>query len=356
MYKWVFGTLLIGVLMQANASTYAPVKGWRACPVSVTASSDQAALAPLLHGQDAEWTPTPRRSEWMSIRLTTGRRLLLTFTCVQGKTPVYAVLERSSDSANGPWETVNVVRPKGRLDKFEFDRHGTEWWRVRFAFRKADEPSEYKVSDIALHSLDASGRKDYWLVVGASIQAQSIRQKTFHDMVTERFPGYDPVIFNLAVGGWRSDHLRKALPGFLKDHPNASYVGIHIGGNNVSQKRPYPGGVDDLRADLIAILDMIKASGKTPILSRLSYRAYKDVTPEENGSGPYVTAIYDPLIKQYCPDFFDASTGKGIVDGYAYFKAHQDELLPDGVHVTKTGEESWNRLWAEHSGGVIYSE
>lgn len=40
------------------------------------------------------------------------------------------------------------------------------------------------------------------------------------------------------------------------------------------------------------------------------------------------------------------------MDGY--FRAHQDELVPDGVHVTKTGEESWNRLWAEYAGKVIY--
>lgn len=353
--------MALGMMPPADAAKYAPVKNWRAHPDAIAASSHPEALTPMLHGSDAGWDPNVSRSEWLAVKLTGDKRFLFTFTCTQGKTPVYAMLERSGNSTNGAdgtWELAGVVRPKGRLDKFEFDRGDAPWWRVRFAFRKVDEPSEYKVSDIALHSLDAPGPRDYWLVVGASIQAQSIRQKTFHDMVAQRYPDYDPIIFNLAVGGWRSDDLLKALPGFLKDHPNASYVCIHIGGNNVSQRRPYPGGADELKSDLIATLDMIKASGKTPILSRLSYRAYKGdnpVPPEENGSGPYVTTIYDPLIKQYCPDFFDPATGKGIVDGYGYFKAHQDELLPDGVHVKPAGEESWNRLWAEQAGGVIYA-
>lgn len=274
---------------------------------------------------------------------------------------MYAVLERSTNSStgnDGDWKQEAVVLPKAKLDKFVFDSPASTWWRVRWAFRRSVEPSAFKVTDIGLYRLDIPGRKDYWLTIGASIQAQSIRNSVFKAMVRERYPGYDPVMFNLAVGGWRSDHLLKALPGFLKAHPYASYVCIHIGGNNVSQKRPYPGGAEELKADLVAILEMIKASGKIPILSRLSYRAYKGdkpVPPEENGSGPYVTNIYDPLIKQYCQDFFDAESGKGIVDAYGWFKEHPEELSADGIHVNPKGAESWNRLWAEKAGSVIYT-
>jgi acyl-CoA thioesterase I len=34
-------------------------------------------------------------------------------------------------------------------------------------------------------------------------------------------------------------------------------------------------------------------------------------------------------------------------DLYAWFKAHPDELGPDGVHPTDTGTRSINRLWYE---------
>jgi len=335
--------VLLFVPLHAVAGSLSPARDWRACPVSISASSGVTSLNPLMQGKDASWQPDLTRSEWMAFQLPEGKTFLLTFTCSPGKTLIYAVLERRQE---GMWRQERVLLPKGRLSKFRLDRTQSEWWRVRFTFRAKDEPTQYEVSDIALHGLDMPGRKDYWIVIGASIQAQSVRQKTFQDMVTQRYPGYDPVIFNLAVGGWRSDHLRKALPSFLKDHPDASYVGIHIGGNNVTPNRPYPGGADDLRADLVAILEMIRDSGKIPILSRLSYRAYKNVPPEENGSGPYVTAIYDPLIREYCPDFF--------VDAYGYFKTHQDELMPDGIHVNPKGQESWDRLWAEEAGRVIY--
>jgi lysophospholipase L1-like esterase len=348
---------MLALSISLHAGSLTPSKGWRVNPSLVVASSAASQLGLLNHGEDASWQPDLSRSEWIAFRLPEPGRFLLTFSVNKAQTPVYAVLERRTvASPVGHWETAQVLLPKARLDKFAFDRGEFEWWRIRFTFRQKDQPSEFKVTDIGLYSLDVP-RPDYWIDIGASIQAQSIRNSVFKRMVKERFPGYDPVMFNLAVGGWNSVHLRKALPGFLKDHPDAQYVCIHIGGNNVTPNRPYPGGADQLKDDLVAILTMIRDAGKIPILSRLSYRAYKGakpVPPEENGSGPYVTAIYDPLIKQYCPDFFDDATGKGIVDAYTWFKEHPEELSADGVHVNPTGAESWNRLWAERAGGVVY--
>ncbi len=346
------------ISVAVKSADLSPAKGWRAIPSGVYASSADADLAVLSKGQDAVWQPALSRSEWFAFKLPAGKRFMLTFACSKTESPLYAVLERSTDSAGKVWEQSSAFRPKGKLDKFVIDRRKGAWWRVRFTFRQKTEPSAFQVTDIGLYSLDVL-RPDYWLDIGASIQAQSIRNDVFKRMVQERFPGYDPVMFNLAVGGWKSQDLRKALPGFLKDHPDARYVCIHIGGNNVSPNRPYPGGAEQLTEDLHAILSMIEKAGKIPILSRLSYRAYKGekpVPPEENGSGPYVTAIYDPMIKQYCPDFFDHETGQGLVDAYTWFKDHPEELSPDGVHVNAQGAESWNRLWAEKAGGVVYGE
>lgn len=149
------------------------------------------------------------------------------------------------------------------------------------------------------------------------------------------------------------------MPRILAAHPHARYVTIHIGGNNVSQKRPWPGGADAIRDDLVAILEMVRTAGKVPVLARLSFRAYqgdRPVPPEQNGSGPYVTALYDPLIRQYCPAFWDEKAGRGAVDAYTWFREHPDELSGDGIHVNAKGAESWNRLWAEGAGPVVYGE
>ena len=358
LYLMIFCAAALTLSASASAAGYAPTQGWRATPSGVYASSAENEIAALAKGGDASWSPALSRSEWFAFKLPEGRRFLLTFACPKTETPVYAVLERSTDSAGKEWQQTAVQQPKGKLDKFIIDRRKGAWWRVRFAFKQKTEPSALKITDIGLYSLDVE-RPDYWLTVGASIQAQSIRNDVFKRMVQERYPGYDPVMFNLAVGGWRGSHLRKAIHGFLKEHPHARYVCVHIGGNNVSPNRPYPGGAEELTDDLHAILTAIKDAGKIPILSRLSYRAYKGakpVPPEENGSGPYVTKIFDPMIEQYCPDFFDKKTGRGLVDAYTWFKEHPEELSPDGVHVNPQGAESWNRLWAEHAGGVIYRE
>lgn len=355
LFLWV-ACLALLLSSGIKASALTPSRGWRAIPSGVYASSREADLSALARGEDASWQPDLSRSEWFAFKLPEGKRFLLTFAVAKTDSTVYAVLERSTDSAGKEWEQSAVVAPKARLDKFVIDRRKGAWWRVRFTFRQKVAPSKLNISDIGLYSLDVP-RPDYWIDIGASIQAQSIRNSVFKRMVKERFPGFDPVMFNLAVGGWTSMSLRKALPGFLKDHPDAQYVCIHIGGNNVTPNRPYPGGADQLKDDLVAMLEMIKKAGKIPILSRLSYRAYKGtkpVPPEENGSGPYVTAIYDPLIREYCPDFFDESTGRGLVDAYTWFQKHPDELSADGVHANPTGAKSWNRLWAEHAGGVIY--
>jgi lysophospholipase L1-like esterase len=337
----------------------APEKEWRYIPETVNATGMIPDLQPLLKGKDITWS-TGAGVSYLSIKLPATEKpipILWTFGGTSKKPGVEVALECSADSNDGfdgTWIEVEKKLIQVPLEKFEITTKSIPfWYRL-----KIDNHEPVKLTDIGLYRLDGKGRKDYWLIIGASIQAQSIRNSVFKKMVQERFSGYDPVMFNLAVSGWRSDHLRKALPGFLKEHPHAAYVGIHIGGNNVTQYRPYPGGAKQLEQDLAAIIKMIKQSGKTPILSRLSYRAYKGnqpVPPEENGSGPYVTNIYDPLIKKYCPLFFDRPTGKGKVNAYDWFKEHQEELAPDGIHVTKPGEESWNRLWVEGAGSVIYS-
>jgi len=319
-------------------------------------------MRPLVAGNTVNGITGNPRDTWLAFQaLESNDHLLLTFKT--GAKGLKALLERSTDSGNGmdgQWQSIQT-RTTGRLlEKFELDAERGTWFRLRFDVSPSEKnPDPVTLNDVGLYRLRPGHRHDYWLVIGASIQAQSIRQDTFHRMVTDLYPGFDPVIFNVAVSGWKTDDLLAALPGFLEDHPYASYVCIHIGGNNVSANRPYPGGAEQIRTELESILRLIRDDGKAPILSRLSYRAYKNdppVPPEENGSGPYVRNIYDPLIKEYCPNFFDFEAGRGRVDAYTWFKEHQDQLSGDGIHVNPKGAESWNRLWAREAGAVVYGQ
>ncbi len=341
-----------------NRAALRPLRHWRLLPLNAAADPQSGLLAAMRARRDAA-VPAEQNEVALTLQLPpVTSPVMLTFEPLAESWSYTAdISDDSADGADGAWRRCaegSYVRGKGhRLWKVELPpAPHPRWLRVAVS---AEEP--LAVTSIGLYSVDPDGRNDYWLVLGASIQAQSIRNAVFKEMVAARF-GYDPVIFNTAVGGWQTKHVRDALPRILAEHPHARFVVIHIGGNNVSLNRPYPGGESEIRDDLVAILDGILAAGKIPILSRLSYRAYTwdpPIPPEENGSGPYVEAIYDPLIEQYCPLFFDRETGRGLVDAYGWFKSHQDELSGDGIHVNKTGENSWNRLWAEHAGEVIYA-
>lgn len=340
----------------------APARDWRYIPAAVASSAGEGALRPLLDGKSVSCPLGRSDAAWIAFQTSaTPERLLFTYDTGRKNAKVsFDVSTDSKTGADGSWSPLQERNVGSLLQKFEYVANPSTWYRLRVApVEPGAAPEPIELSDIGLYFIRPKERADYWLTIGASIQAQSIRQGVFHDKVAELYPGYDPVMFNLAVGGWRSSTLLEALPGFLAEHPSATYVCIHIGGNNVSPNRPYPGGADTLKAELESILVMIRESGKIPILSRLSYRAYKGklpVPPEENGSGPYVTQIYDPLIQEYCPRFFDPVEGKGIVDAYGWFKAHPEELSPDGIHVNPAGADSWNALWARDAGGVVYAD
>lgn len=342
----------------AGRGPLAPVRDWRLAPLSA-ASRPQSDLPDALRAKRDGRIDLPAKDVNIAVQLPpTESETMLTF---EPSAPTWRcraeTSDDSTDGADGTWVQLAAgehVREQGcRLWKVELPAGPTSrWLRVTLS---ADEP--FAVANIGLYSLDPQRPNDYWVVLGASIQAQSIRNEVFKQLVAERY-GYDPVIFNTGVGGWQTQDVRDALPRILAEHPHARFVAVHIGGNNVSLNRPYPGGADAISDDLVAILDAIEAAGKVPILSRLSYRAYggdNPVPPEEHGSGPYVTAIFDPLIRERCPLFFDFEAGRGIVDAYGWFKAHPEELAEDGVHVNEAGQMSWNRLWADRAGEVIYA-
>jgi lysophospholipase L1-like esterase len=337
---------------------FAPRKHWRLAPSDVRASANSTKIVEAMKaGRDVTLEADEKGCAWIALELPERKKpSMLVFSPDFGT--CRSVAEFSVGSAEGQERSWQMISDQttSRLTKNDIPAHsGKAWLRVSFAPVDAKYKGKVFIGEVALFGIEPKGQNDFWLCVGASIQEQSIRNRVFKKFVVEKY-GYDPVIFNEAIGGWTTRNLLQALPGFLKKYPYARYVTIHIGGNNISQCRPYPGGANELEKDLITILEMISKDGRIPILSRISYRAYKGdkpVPPESNGSGPYLV-IYDRLIQKYCPDFFDAGTGKGMVDAYGWFKDHPEELYPDGVHVLPAGEISWNRLWAEKAGSVIY--
>jgi len=215
------------------------------------------------------------------------------------------------------------------------------------------------IVEIRLYKLDRKGRSDVWVFLGSGITVM-MNPRRIEREIRARFPGRKPLVINRAVSGWGSRTLAKEIPGILREYSFGRFFPIHIGGVNVSSGRPWPGGSKVLQSDLKRILELILKARKEPILARLSYRAYKagkgkpKVPPESNGSGPYVKKLFDPMIRKYCPRFFDRSAERGAVDLYGWFKEHPKDLGDDGVIPNGKGQLSMLRHWVERAGAVIY--
>lgn len=350
------GTFLAcALLTAATAQPVAPRSDWRLQTSQLAASSGRASLQPLLSGKTATWYPNPdAKAAWFAFRLAAQARGPF-LTVFSTSTRVKAVLEGTlgnSEGGPGEWVMLDSLRTGPFLNHFQGRVQPGGWVRLRFL-----EPVPVKVWNLGLYEPDSAERNDYWLALGASIQNQSMRQARFQPAVRRIHRRADPILFNLGVRGWSSGDLLANLPSILARHPYAGYALIHIGGNDISAGRPYPGGAETLERNLDSILTRIESAGIVPVLARVSYRRYRGeypVPPESNGSEPYGLSIHDRFCQARTPDFYNPKTGHCAVDFYDWFRRHPEELSADGVHLNPRGEENWNRIWVERAAKRIY--
>ena len=172
--------------------------------------------------------------------------------------------------------------------------------------------------------------------LGASITYGAVRDgKQLQKFLKEKL-GLETEIFSEAVGGWTSTRLAANIGGFVKKYPADTHYFIHIGGNDVSVRRPYPGGAGKLRKNLVKILETISNRGASASLSRLSFRAYRG-SKEEDGSLPYNLEVYDQLCKQYTPDWYNPQERRCSLDFYGWARKNKQLLAGDGVHFSPKG-------------------
>lgn len=348
----VLGFALASLLavLAACGPHLAPRADWRIVPVDVEVDAhDSDILAEMAARRDGSLAARGRAS--LTIALApTRHETMLTFSRNERSRKVQRSSWTARMKSGRRWATVGGEGSfRGGLERVILPPSETPS-RVEVRF----EGARLRIRDVGLYELRRS-RDDVWLAVGASIQEGGFSHRVFKQVVREEH-GYDPVVFNRAVSGWTAGKLRRNLPRILREHPEARYVAIHIGGNDVSVQRPYPGGARRLRKNLEAIIRIVQKDNRIPIVARLSYRAYTKAPatpPDENGSGPYVEAIYDPLIDELTPAF-STWLGCGVVDPYRWYQDHPDQLARDGIHPNREGRRSWATLWARQAGDVVY--
>lgn len=169
--------------------------------------------------------------------------------------------------------------------------------------------------------------KPTWIAFG-----DSITQDAFAATVAWRgVLGADgPVAVNAGVRGDTTTTALSRLGRVLAAHPEARYVGIAFGTNDVWGRM----GVEQFRSQVQAMIDRVKAAGKTPVLATVPY------SPE---SALAKLPEYNRAIKE-----LEASNRLPAgPDLYTLVQANASYLSSDGVHMTAEGSQAIQRAWAE---------
>lgn len=292
-------------------------------------------------------TPSEERPATAAIEIGKGpSRLLLTWTAsgnydytdtTFGAPGAYKI-ETSADSTNGEdgsWKTALAVKDndvKTRVHAFDF---ANQTW-VRFSVSAPTQksaPNGVTIDEIAIH--DASqGVNDTWFFLGDSISAFAFDQESpahqpsFADVVHTQNSAYFPLMLNGGIGGISSKEALERLPKTLEANADAKIWAIGLGTNDAAGDAT---SAVQFKLNMQAIIDKLKAAGKTPILARIPFAS------KEHAHIDLFNQVVDDLTKEN-------KLTKGP-DLYAHFKAHPDELA-DGIHPTNGGIVSINRLWA----------
>ena len=190
---------------------------------------------------------------------------------------------------------------------------------------------------LLLFSITSSSARDQWVFLGDSLTVGAIGNgDVFEREVKQRF-GRDIEVINKSRIGKHSYEYRDEIDSILAQYPRAQYFPIFCGVNDVLH---YSGGAaNQLRGWLLYVLRAIQKAGRTPILMRITYRDYKGQDP----LSPFNAAVYDPLIKEYSPRWYDFAKGKGSLDPHGFLKARPSYLASDGVHLSSSGYRAFRK-------------
>lgn len=139
-----------------------------------------------------------------------------------------------------------------------------------------------------------------------------------------------PTPINAGVRGDTTTTALTRIDKALADHPSARFVGLAFGTNDVWGRMT----VDEFRTNMQAMIDRVKAAGRTPVLATIPY------SPE---SELEALPTYNQAIRAL-------ETANGLAPGpdlYALTQADESLIMADGVHMTPIGSQAIQRAWAE---------
>ena len=134
-------------------------------------------------------------------------------------------------------------------------------------------------------------------------------------------------------------HANAALEPAISATAGQNLYIVHSGGNDVSSRRPWPGGEATFQSEYATLIEQITASGDMVIPLPLTKRLYTDApivvhgdaASEENGSKPYNENIIYPIIQTAAPEWRNG-TDTPFVNPYDLADRYPDLLNSDGIH------------------------
>ena len=200
---------------------------------------------------------------------------------------------------------------------------------------------------------DPAKENTRFVFFGASIMDAAVSDTAAFASQIESATGYTNIqVVDYAIPGDTTTDLKNRIDANLATLPDPgteshdTYCLIHIGGNNVTNTRPYSSTTqaerDAITNDITYVLNAITAKGYIPVLGELSFRDYNGTTvlAEEAGSDPYNTNLIHPLV--------DAAWA--YVDGTPWlqfynliYNNYDTYLQADGIHLTASGYEAWRQ-------------
>jgi lysophospholipase L1-like esterase len=240
--------------------------------------------------------------------------------------------------------TDNAVRTRGHVIDFT----GKSWVRMTItAAPPAESGNGVQIAEIDVHDISNSPDlpDDTWFFMGDSITAfaydrAQAHQPSFASLLHMALPAYFPAMINGGIGSELSTDGLARLPEALTLNPAYRFFVLGYGTNDAN--RGGATGMANYRTNMQAMIDMVKAAGKIPIIPRI----------------PYATNTLYMMVDQYNTVVDDLVATNNLIAGpdfYAFFMANPDDFTcppcgtgrsTDGLHPDDTGLQAMNQLWA----------
>lgn len=203
-----------------------------------------------------------------------------------------------------------------------------------------------------------------FIVLGASIMNSAFFDPTdIENRITTAYPNVNVIVEEEAVGGATIDFLQRNVDNYLSGYSDiagtTTFCPIHIGGNDVTQDRPYSGltqaDIHEKIADYEYIISAVEAKGFIPIVFDLSFRNYdkNTVWNETAGALPFNTGFINDVALANTPDF-TYTDGEPIMQFYkAVYNNYDSWISPDDVHLQGSGLEGFRNRFVDVICGYI---